>query len=100
VSEKYILACDSVTLLVKPKYYDFFTRSLEPLRHYWPVRSDDKCKSIKFAVDWGNNHKQKVSISNLHIFLFGKNYVRLANISIKLDAWAIYVGAIYRKSSE
>ncbi|KAL6280348.1 hypothetical protein ACE6H2_017229 [Prunus campanulata] len=59
VSEKYILACDSVTLIVKPQYYDFFTRSLQPVHHYWPIRHDDKCKSIKFAVDWGNNHKQK-----------------------------------------
>ncbi|XP_030934226.1 O-glucosyltransferase rumi homolog isoform X2 [Quercus lobata] len=59
VSEKYILACDSVSLLVKPHYYDFFTRGLMPVHHYWPVRNDDKCKSIKFAVDWGNNHKQK-----------------------------------------
>ncbi|KAL6177234.1 hypothetical protein ACLB2K_048760 [Fragaria x ananassa] len=59
VSEKYILACDSVTLLVKPNYYDFFTRSLRPVHHYWPIRNDNKCKSIKFAVDWGNNHKQK-----------------------------------------
>lgn len=60
VSEKYILACDSLTLLVKPLYYDFFTRSLEPMKHYWPVKVDDKCRSIKFAVDWGNRHKQKV----------------------------------------
>ncbi|KAK9927244.1 hypothetical protein M0R45_024437 [Rubus argutus] len=59
VSEKYILACDSVTLLVKPHYYDFFTRSLQPVHHYWPIRDDNKCKSIKFAVNWGNNHKQK-----------------------------------------
>jgi hypothetical protein len=59
VSEKYILACDSVSLIVKPTYYDFFTRSLKPVHHYWPIRDDDKCKSIKFAVDWGNNHKQK-----------------------------------------
>ncbi|KAL6174671.1 hypothetical protein ACLB2K_051317 [Fragaria x ananassa] len=59
VSEKYILACDSVTLLVKPKYYDFFTRSLQPMHHYWPIRNDNKCNSIKFAVDWGNNHKQQ-----------------------------------------
>ncbi|XP_059667082.1 uncharacterized protein LOC132312645 [Cornus florida] len=59
VSEKYILACDSVTLIVKPRYYDFFTRSLNPVHHYWPIRVDDKCKSIKFAVDWGNSHKQK-----------------------------------------
>ncbi|XP_008439228.2 uncharacterized protein LOC103484079 [Cucumis melo] len=59
VSEKYILACDSVTLIVKPHYYDFFTRGLMPVHHYWPVKDDDKCKSIKFAVDWGNSHKQK-----------------------------------------
>uniref|UniRef100_A0A2N9GTD5 Glycosyl transferase CAP10 domain-containing protein n=3 Tax=Fagus sylvatica TaxID=28930 RepID=A0A2N9GTD5_FAGSY len=59
VSEKYILACDSVSLLVKPHYYDFFTRGLMPVHHYWPIRNDDKCKSIKFAVDWGNSHKQK-----------------------------------------
>ncbi|XP_042504695.1 O-glucosyltransferase rumi homolog [Macadamia integrifolia] len=59
VSQKYILACNSVTLLVTPKYYDFFTRTLQPIHHYWPIRDDDKCRSIKFAVDWGNRHKQK-----------------------------------------
>ncbi|KAL8135944.1 hypothetical protein AgCh_010531 [Apium graveolens] len=42
VSEKYILAFDSITLLVKPDYYDFFVRSLKPLEHhYWPI---NKCK--------------------------------------------------------
>lgn len=60
VSEKYILACDSTTLLVKPHYYDFFTRGLVPLHHYWPIKEDDKCRSIKFAVDWGNSNKQRV----------------------------------------
>lgn len=60
VSEKYILACDSVTLLVKPHYYDFFTRGLIPVHHYWPIKEDDKCRSIKFAVDWGNSHREKV----------------------------------------
>ncbi|KNA06528.1 hypothetical protein SOVF_180240 [Spinacia oleracea] len=59
VSEKYILACDSVSLVVKPLYYDFFSRSLMPLQHYWPVREDDKCRSIKFAVEWGNKHIEK-----------------------------------------
>ncbi|EXC04549.1 hypothetical protein L484_001408 [Morus notabilis] len=59
VSEKYILACDSVTLLVKSHFYDFFTRSLVPMQHYWPIKVDDKCRSIKFAVDWGNSHKTK-----------------------------------------
>ncbi|XP_058778302.1 uncharacterized protein LOC131652464 [Vicia villosa] len=60
VSEKYILACDSPTLFVKPRYLDFFTRSLQPLQHYWPIKENDKCKSIKHAVDWGNNNNQKV----------------------------------------
>ncbi|QCD94844.1 protein glucosyltransferase [Vigna unguiculata] len=59
VSEKYILACDSTTLLVKPHYYDFFTRGLIPGHHYWPIKEDDKCRSIKFAVDWGNSHKPR-----------------------------------------
>ncbi|CAL5185270.1 unnamed protein product [Lathyrus oleraceus] len=59
VSEKYILACDSPTLLVKPHYYDFFTRGLVPVHHYWPIQEDDKCKSIKYAVDWGNTHTKK-----------------------------------------
>lgn len=60
VSEKYILACDSPTLLVNTNFYDFFLRNLQPVHHYWPIRNDDKCRSIKFAVDWGNSHKQKV----------------------------------------
>ncbi|GJM85665.1 hypothetical protein PR202_ga02137 [Eleusine coracana subsp. coracana] len=60
VSEKYILACDSMTLVVTPKYYDFYSRVLMPMRHYWPVRDEEKCSSIKHAVDWGNSHKQKV----------------------------------------
>ncbi|KAK7307848.1 hypothetical protein VNO77_41268 [Canavalia gladiata] len=59
VSEKYILACDSVALLVKPRFYDFFIRGLQPTQHYWPIRDNDKCKSIQHAVDWGNNHKQE-----------------------------------------
>lgn len=59
VSEKYILACDSMTLLINPRYYDFFTRGLQPLVHYWPTNTKDTCKSIKFAVDWGNSHPKK-----------------------------------------
>lgn len=61
VSQKYILACDSMTLLLEPQYYDFFSRGLLPMKHYWPVRAEDNdCDSIKFAVDWGNRHKQQV----------------------------------------
>lgn len=61
VSQKYILACDSVALLINPHYYDFFTRSLLPTIHYWPINENDKCKSIKFAVDWGNKNAEKVT---------------------------------------
>ncbi|XP_074321802.1 uncharacterized protein LOC141658994 [Silene latifolia] len=56
VSQKYILACDSMTLLVKPVYHEFFTRGMLRFVHYWPIRDDQKCKSLKFAVEWGNNH--------------------------------------------
>ncbi|KAK1266111.1 hypothetical protein QJS04_geneDACA000444 [Acorus gramineus] len=41
------------------RYYDFFTRGLMPGHHYWPIRDDNKCRAIKFAVDWGNTHKEE-----------------------------------------
>lgn len=56
VSLKYILACDSPVLLVDPFFGDFFSRGLVPKEHYWPVRPSKLCPSIKFGVDWGNNH--------------------------------------------
>ncbi|KAI4371542.1 hypothetical protein MLD38_019764 [Melastoma candidum] len=59
VSKKYIMACNSTTLLVTPRYYEFFTRGLLPLKHYWPIRENTKCTSLKFAVDWGNNNTKK-----------------------------------------
>ncbi|KAI8022796.1 hypothetical protein LOK49_LG03G02290 [Camellia lanceoleosa] len=59
-SEKYILACDSMSLLATPHYYDFFTRSLLPSIHYWPIKENDMCRSIKSAVNWGNKHPKKV----------------------------------------
>nr|GEX33880.1 2-oxoglutarate dehydrogenase, mitochondrial-like [Tanacetum cinerariifolium] len=46
VSDKYILACDFVTFVVKPRYYDFFMRGLMLVHHYWPIKEDDKCRSI------------------------------------------------------
>ncbi|KAL9682149.1 hypothetical protein QQ045_013942 [Rhodiola kirilowii] len=59
VSGKYILACDSVSLLVTPHCYDFFTRGLTPMQDYWPINEHTKCKSIKYAVEWGESHKKK-----------------------------------------
>lgn len=56
VSLKYIMACDSPVLLVNPVFHDFFTRGLMPMKHFWPVGRDKLCNSIKFGVEWGNNH--------------------------------------------
>ncbi|GKV03075.1 hypothetical protein SLEP1_g15443 [Rubroshorea leprosula] len=28
--------------------------------HYWPIRDDTKCASLKFSVEWGNTHPDKV----------------------------------------
>ncbi|KAK6794465.1 hypothetical protein RDI58_007918 [Solanum bulbocastanum] len=35
------------------------SRGLMPLIHYWPVNNNDKCRSIKHAVDWGNTHQKE-----------------------------------------
>ncbi|XP_043715527.1 O-glucosyltransferase rumi homolog [Telopea speciosissima] len=59
VSEKYILACDSLTLMVRPRFYTFFSRGMLPMRHYWPIKDGDKCRSLKFAVEWSNNHTEE-----------------------------------------
>ncbi|XP_006345599.2 O-glucosyltransferase rumi homolog [Solanum tuberosum] len=59
VSEKYIFACDSPTLYIESHFYDFFIRGMIPQQHYWPISDNDKCKSLKFAVQWGNNHTHK-----------------------------------------
>ncbi|XP_057805627.1 uncharacterized protein LOC131020672 [Salvia miltiorrhiza] len=59
VSKKYILSCNSPTLLIQSRWHDFFTRGLIPQHHYWPVRDSQMCRSLKFAVEWGNNHTAK-----------------------------------------
>ncbi|KAF7102241.1 hypothetical protein CFC21_103411 [Triticum aestivum] len=56
VSEKYILACDSPMLAIDTPFEDFFSRGLVAGRHYWPIDPRDKCRAVKFAVDWGNAH--------------------------------------------
>ncbi|XVF46743.1 hypothetical protein PTKIN_Ptkin03bG0052800 [Pterospermum kingtungense] len=56
VSLKYILSCGSLPLLISPQYEDFFSRGLIPKLNYWPVSPIDLCRSIKFAVDWGNTN--------------------------------------------
>ena len=56
VSEKYILACDSPMLAIDSKFKDFFSRGLVAGQHYWPIDAANKCRAVKFAVDWGNTH--------------------------------------------
>ncbi|XP_048329472.1 uncharacterized protein LOC107418578 isoform X1 [Ziziphus jujuba] len=78
VSRKYILACDSLTLLVNPKYYDFSSRGLKPMEHYWPIKANDKCRSIKYAVDWGNTHEKEVQA-------IGREAVKFIQEELKMD---------------
>ncbi|KAF7110477.1 hypothetical protein CFC21_110574 [Triticum aestivum] len=56
VSEKYILACDSPMLAIDTPFRDFFSRGLVAGKHYWPIDPANKCRAVKFAVDWGNAH--------------------------------------------
>ncbi|KAI3833701.1 hypothetical protein MKX03_004036 [Papaver bracteatum] len=57
VSLKYILSCGSLTLIISPEYEDFFSRGLLPRENYWPIYpTTDLCRSIKFAVEWGNRN--------------------------------------------
>lgn len=60
VSQKYIMACNSPTVFVNTRWYEFFQRGLMPGYHYWPVPEKNMCRAIKFAVDWGNQHPEKV----------------------------------------
>ncbi|CAL9152446.1 unnamed protein product [Musa hybrid cultivar] len=78
VSEKYTLACDSPALFVTTHFYDFMTRGLIPGRHYWPIRETAKCRSIKFAVDWGNKHQKKAQA-------MGKEGSRFILEEVKMD---------------
>ncbi|KAF3796235.1 hypothetical protein EJ110_NYTH03322 [Nymphaea thermarum] len=80
VSRKYILACDSPTLSVKDRYYDFFSRSLQPGQHFWPISAHNKCPSIKFAVDWGNSHPQKAQEIGKAGSSFILNDLRMENV--------------------
>lgn len=65
VSLKYIISCGSLALIISPQYEDFFSRGLIPKKNYWPVFPDELCKSIKFAVDWGNTNPSEVYIVQL-----------------------------------
>jgi hypothetical protein len=80
VSLKNILACDSPTLLITPEFYEFFLRGLIPQHHYWPIRSDKKCDSIQFAVNWGNNHTNEAKDIGKAAREFILNELKMSNI--------------------
>lgn len=63
VSLKYIMACGSLALIIKPQYEDFFSRGLVPKENYWPISPTDLCQSIKLAVEWGNQDPSKVVVN-------------------------------------
>ncbi|CAN6191037.1 unnamed protein product [Urochloa humidicola] len=62
VSEKYIMACDSPVLFITTPFQDILSRGLVAGKHYWPINREHVCKSIKFAVDWGNKHPAQVQL--------------------------------------
>ncbi|KAL4307083.1 hypothetical protein AHAS_Ahas16G0242800 [Arachis hypogaea] len=78
VSEKYIIACDSVKMFIESQYFDFFTRNMVPLQHYWPISTTNMCEDIKFAVNWGNSHQDKAQ----QIGKGGTDYI-IQNLKIK-----------------
>ncbi|KAH1080918.1 hypothetical protein J1N35_020679, partial [Gossypium stocksii] len=80
VSQKYILACDSMTLLIKPKYYDFFSISMVPMQHYWPTRRKNKCRDLKFAVEWSNNHPHEAQAIGKARSKFIKETLTMQNV--------------------
>ncbi|CAK8542329.1 unnamed protein product [Lathyrus sativus] len=77
VSEKYILACDSMTMFIKPRYYDFFSRSLVPYKHFWPISDQSICQDIKYAVDWGNTHPEKAKTIGIEGTRFVEENVKM-----------------------
>ncbi|KAG7575052.1 Lipopolysaccharide-modifying protein [Arabidopsis suecica] len=67
-----------VHLYRQPFYFDFFTRSLVPMEHYWPIRPREKCSDIVFAVHWGNNNTKKAKAIGRN----GSGYIR-KNLKMK-----------------
>ncbi|XP_028784565.1 O-glucosyltransferase rumi homolog [Neltuma alba] len=59
VSLKYILSCDSVALIISPRYEDFFSRGLIPRENFLLIDPLHLCPAIKDAVDWGNEHENE-----------------------------------------
>lgn len=96
VSLKYILSCGSMTLIISPEYEDFFSRGLLPKENYWPVSPTDLCRSIKYAVDWGNANPSDVYIP----YLSSNNYQSIKLPFIFLSSFPLTGGNNRKKRTE
>ncbi|KAJ8749742.1 hypothetical protein K2173_012293 [Erythroxylum novogranatense] len=81
VSLKYIISCGSLALIISPQYEDFFSRGLVPRKHYWPVSPDKLCRSIKFAVDWGNANPSEAQA----VGKAGQDFMKSLNLDTVYD---------------
>ncbi|TVU35916.1 hypothetical protein EJB05_17823, partial [Eragrostis curvula] len=61
-SEKYIFACNSTVLFVETPFQDILSRALVADKHYLHINRDDMCRSIKTAVDRGNQHPEQAQL--------------------------------------
>ncbi|CAK7348065.1 unnamed protein product [Dovyalis caffra] len=93
------------------------SRSLVPMQHYWPIRANNKCKDIKFAVEWGNNHnvdaqaigkagskfiQENLKMEYVYDYMFHllKEYAKLLKFKPKIPAGAVEVSSEAMASSE
>lgn len=110
VSQKYILSCDSPALLITQKYYDFFSRGLMPMKHYYPINIHTMCKSINSTVSFGNTHQQeaqqvgregsefikknlKMDYIYEYMFQLLNAYAKLLRFKVKVPAQAIKISS-------
>ncbi|XP_047336570.1 O-glucosyltransferase rumi homolog [Impatiens glandulifera] len=63
-----------------PRYYDFFSRDLLPMVHYWPINQTNMCRSIKYAVDWGNNHTKEAQAIGKAASEYIQEQVKMTNV--------------------
>lgn len=77
---KYALACGSVLLLLPHAHHDFYSRGLEPLRHVWPVTPGMLCNSLRFAVEYGNDHPPQSEHIGQHGKAFCFEDLSMANV--------------------
>ncbi|KAJ6334880.1 hypothetical protein OIU78_011678 [Salix suchowensis] len=92
------------------------SRSMEPMLHYWPIRTGNKCRDIKFAVEWGNNHsvdaqaigkagskfiQESLRMEYVYGYMFHllKEYVKLLKFKPRIPAGAVEISSESMASS-